>query len=150
MKLWSALYNAIWVVFLEAILGLWPDPPWIVPYLHLVLGLGIVYVTYYVFRELRKARVPGRVKRVARASYYLSIAMVVLGFMLWFDVGSSWTIPLLNLTVWRVWMFFHVTIAFAIITQLAAAAIAYDMWEDHEFEKETEPGEVPAPAVPAR
>ena len=147
MKLWSALYNSIWVVFLEAILGLWPDPPWIVPYLHLVLGLAIVYVTYYVFRELRKTRVPARVKRIARASYALSFLMVVLGFLLWFNVGSSWNIPIFNLSVWRAIMFFHVVNAFAIITQLAAAAIAYDMWEDHEFEKETEPGEVPAQVV---
>jgi len=149
MKLWSALYNAIWVVFLEAILGLWPNPPWVVPYLHLAAGLGIIYVTYYVFRELRRTRVPGRVKRVARASYSLSILMAVLGFLLWFHVGSGWTIPLVNLTVWDGIMFFHVVNAFAIITQLAAVAIAYDMWEDREFDKETEAGEVPAP-VPAR
>jgi hypothetical protein len=147
MKLWSALYNAIWIVFLEAILGLWPDPPWVVPYLHLVAGLGIVYVTYYVFRELRKTRVPGRVKRIARASYNLSILMAVLGFLLWFNVGSGWPIPLVGLSIYRVILFLHVVNAFAIITQLAAAAIAYDMWEDQEFAKETAPGEVPAPVA---
>jgi hypothetical protein len=45
-------------------------------------------------------------------------------------------------------LFFHVINAFAIITQAAAVAIAYDMWEDHEFVKETEPGIVPPLPMP--
>jgi len=40
-------------------------------------------------------------------------------------------------------------IGFAIITQAAAVAIAYDMWEDKEFMKETAPGEVPDMPTPA-
>jgi hypothetical protein len=40
-------------------------------------------------------------------------------------------------------------IGFAIITQAAAVAIAYDMWEDREFAKETAHGEVPAMPAPA-
>jgi hypothetical protein len=63
MKLWAALYVAIWVVFFEFLFGLWPDPPFVVPYLHLVLGLIIAFVTYYGFDQLRRTRVPGRVKR---------------------------------------------------------------------------------------
>ena len=146
MKLWSALYLAIWIVLLEILLGTWPDPPAVVPYLHLVLGLGIVAIAYYCFDGLRRTRVPARVKRVAKASWSLSIVMAVLGFLLWFNVGVSWVIPGLNLSVYRGILFLHVVNAVAVITQLAAVAIAYDMWEEHEFEKETEPGEVPAPA----
>jgi hypothetical protein len=146
MKLWSALYLAIWIVLLEILLGTWPDPPAVVPYLHLVLGLGIVAIAYYCFDGLRRTRVPARVKRVAKASWSLSILMAVLGFLLWFNVGVSWVIPGLNLSVYRGILFLHVVNAVAVITQLAAVAIAYDMWEEHEFEKETEPGEVPAPA----
>ena len=148
MKLWSALYLAIWVVLLEILLGMWPDPPAVVPYLHLVLGLGIVAIAYYCFDGLRRTRVPARVKRVARASWGLSILMVVLGFLLWFNVGNSWVIPGLNLSLYRGILFLHVVNAVAVITQLAAVAIAYDMWEDREFEKETAPGEVPAPTPP--
>jgi len=147
VKLWSALYVAIWVVFLEFLLGLWPDPPFGVAYAHLTLGLVIVLVAYYCFRELRRTRVPGRVKRIAKASYSLSIVVAILGFLLWFNVGNDWGIPIANLSVYRVILFLHVANAFAVITQLAAVAIAYDMWEDHEFDKETEPGEVPAPTV---
>jgi len=145
MKLWAALYLAIWIVLFEILLGMWPDPPTLVPYLHLVLGFGIVLITYYCFAHLRDTRVPARVKRVAKASWNLSMVMVVLGFLLWFHVGSSWNIPGPNLSVERGILFLHVVIAIAIITQLAAAAIAYDMWEDHEFGRETEPGQVPAP-----
>ncbi|HYA70595.1 MAG TPA: hypothetical protein VEH28_04410 [Thermoplasmata archaeon] len=148
MKLWAALYLAIWVVFLEFLLGLWPDPPVYVPYLHLVLGLGIVFVTYYAFAQLRQTRVPGRVKRIAKASWSLSILMAVLGLLLWFNVGASWVIPVVNFSIYRGILVFHVVNAIAIITQLAAVAIAFDMWEDHEFEKETAPGEVPAPLPP--
>jgi hypothetical protein len=148
MKLWSALYLAIWVVFLEFLLGLWPDPPVVVPYFHLVLGLGIFPITYYCFDQLRKTRVPGRVKRIAKASWSLSIATAVFGILLWFNLGSDWVVPVVNVSVYHGILLLHITIALAIITQLAAVAIAYDMWEDHEFEKETEPGELPAMPAP--
>lgn len=144
MKLWSALYFAIWIVFFEMLLGMWPDPPAAVPYLHLVLGLGIVLITYYCFDALRRTRVPARVKRVAKASWSLSFVMVALGFLLWFNVGSAWVLPWVNLSFYRGVLLLHVVNAVAIITQLAAVAIAYDMWEDREFDKETEPGSVPA------
>jgi len=148
MRLWAALYLAIWVVLLEILLGLWPDPPWVVPYCHLALGIGIAAIAYYCFDGLRKTRVPARVKRVARASWSLALLVVVLGFLLWFNVGASWTIPGLSLSVYRAFLFLHVVNAIAVITQMAAVAIAYDMWEDREFERETEPGHVPEAARP--
>lgn len=147
MKLWSTLYLIIWVVLLEILLGMWPNPPAVVPYLHLLLGLGIIPLCYNSFNQLRNTRVPGRVKRVAKASYSLSILMAVLGFLLWFNLGSDWSV--LGVTVYRGILVLHIANALAIITQAAAVAIAYDMWEDHEFEKETAPGEVPAAPTPA-
>jgi hypothetical protein len=148
VKLWSTLYAVIWVVLLEFLLGTWPNPPAAVPYLHLVLGLGVIGLCYNSFRELRKTRVPGRVKRIARASYGLAWVMAVLGFLLWFNVGTSWTIPVANISVFQGILVLHIVNALAIITQCAAVAIAYDMWEDREFEKETGPGEVPAAPAP--
>jgi len=143
VKLWAALYLAIWVVFLEFLLGLWPNPPAVVPYGHLALGLGIVPIAYYCFASLRRTRAPGRIKRVAQASWSLSILVAVLGFLLWFHVGSDWTVPVLPFTVYEGILLLHVANAIAVITQLAAVAIAYDMWEDHEFGTESNPGEVP-------
>jgi len=151
MKLWSTLYAIIWIVFVEFLLGTWPNPPSVVPYLHLILGLGIIFLLYHSYDQLRGTRVPGRVKRIAKASYGLSIVMGILGLLLWFNVGADWWI--LGVSVYRAILVLHIANALAIITQTAAVAIAYDMWEDHEFEKETAPGEVPAaspPQVPAR
>jgi hypothetical protein len=62
--------------------------------------------------------------------------------LLVFGIGRDWTI-LFGVTVWGLILFVHVVNAFAIITQAAAVAIAYDVWEDREFAKETAPGEVP-------
>ena len=74
--------------------------------------------------------------------------MVVLGLLLWFNVGTGWVIPAANVTIFQAILFFHVVNALAIITQAAAVAIAFDMWEDREFDKETEPGQVPAAPTP--
>jgi hypothetical protein len=148
MKLWAALYIAIWIVFFEFLFGLWPAAPAVVPYAHLVLGVAIVLVTYYCFAELRKTKVPGRVKRVAQASWTLSLVGAVFGFLLWFHVGTGWVIPFISLTIFNGILLLHVVIALAVITQLAAVAIAYDMWEDHEFANETGPGEVPPAPTP--
>lgn len=148
MALWGTLYAVIWVVLLEFLLGTWPNPPPEVPYLHLVLGFALVLILYNSFVQLRRTRVPGRVKRVAKASFSLSILMVLLGLLLWFNVGNAWVIPAVNVTIYQVILFFHIVNALAIITQAAAVAIAFDMWEDHEFDKETEPGQVPAAPSP--
>lgn len=152
MKLWAALYLTIWVVFLEFLFEMLPVLPSVLPYLHLALGAAIIGITYSNYRGLRATRVPGRVKRVAQAAYGLSIVMLVTGVPLFFDLGSGWTIPVVGVTVFGLVLFVHIVNAFAIITQAAAVAIAFDMWEDREFERETAPGEVPPmpPPVPAR
>jgi uncharacterized membrane protein len=148
VKLWSTLYQVIWVVLLEFLLGTWPNPPAVVPYLHLVLGFLLILILYNSFHQLRRTKVPGRVKRIASASFSLSILMGILGVLLWFNVGSDWSLPLVNVTVFRAILIFHLVNALAIITQAAAVAIAYDMWEDREWEKETNPGEVPPAPTP--
>ena len=150
MRLWAAVYASIWIVFFEILLGMWPDPPAAVPYLHLLLGIAIVGVVYNSLRQLRASRVPGRVKRIANATFGLSIVMLVTGLLLWVDFGSGWNVPGLNFSVFRLVLIFHAVNALAIITQAAAAAIAYDMWEDHEFEKESLPGVIPPAPVPGK
>jgi hypothetical protein len=146
MKIWVALYGFIWVLLLEFLLGLWPNAPFVVSILHAVLGLIIVVIAYYNRVALYATRAPGRVKRIAGATFGLTILMAVLGVLLWFHVGASWSV--LGFSVYQAILVFHVVNALAIITQVAAVAIAYDMWEDREFEKETKPGEVPPPPTP--
>jgi hypothetical protein len=142
MRLWAALYLSIWVVFLEFLLAMIPfGQPYLI-YLHAVLGLLIVAIAYSSFSQLRRTTVPGRLKRIASATFTLTLVMAVLGSLLFFNVGSGWAI-LYGITVWNVLLFFHVVNAFAILTQMAAVAIAYDMWEEKEFLEETRPGEIP-------
>ncbi len=141
MRLWVALYGMIWLVFAEFLLGTWPSPPAAVPYLHAALGVGIVALAYQNMVWLRRTRVPGRVKRVARATFALTILMAFLGALLGADVGASSYV--LGISVYEGILFFHLVNALAIITQAAAVAIAYDMWEDREFEKESEAGAIP-------
>ena len=143
MKLWMSLYAIIWIVLIEFLLAMTPRAPDVLLYAHIVLGLGIIGLAYYNFDGVRKTAVPGRVKRVAKSSFDLSIAMAILGFLLVAGIGRDWTI-LFGVTVWGLILLIHVVNAFAIITQAAAVAIAYDMWEDKEFVKDTAPGEVPA------
>ena len=146
MRLWVALYAAIWVVLLEFLLAMIPQGQPYLTYAHAVLGVAIVAIAYSNFRSLRQTAVPGRVKRISSATFYLSIVMLVLGGLLLANVGASWTV-LYGLTVWDAVIFLHVVTAFGIITQMAAVAIAYDMWEEKEFQQETRPGEVPPAAA---
>jgi hypothetical protein len=153
MRLWAALYGAIWIVFVEFLLAMAPQGRPYSLYGHFALGFGIVAIAYYNFDALRRTTAPGRVKRIASATYYLAIVTAVLGIPLVFNVGAGW--PLVpGITVWNLIMLVHVANAFAIITQMAATAIAFDMWEEKEFLGETRPGEIPPnpsnPVAPAR
>lgn len=145
-RLWSSLYLLVWIVLLDFLAAMIPIWPSVLPWVHLVLGFAVIGIAYGNFRRLRATRVPGRVKRVARIAYQLSVAMAVLGVPLFVDLGASWVLPLAGVSVFHALLFFHIVIGFAILAQAAAVAIAYDMWEDREFAKETLPGEIPEPA----
>jgi len=147
MRLWASLYAMVWIVFLEIWLGFTPIAPPVPYYAHILLGGVIVALAYTNFRALRRLTVPGRIKRIAKAITSLSVLMVVLGALLVFDVGSTWSLGF-GLTIESGLRFLHFVNAMAIVTQASAIAIAYDMWEDREFLTETRPDEVPA-AIPA-
>jgi len=144
MKLWIALYTVIWVVLAEFLLAMAPQGrPWVL-YAHYILGVVVVVLALYTYRALRATTAPGRIKRIALVTFSMSIAMAVLGLPLLFHVGASWPV-FTGVTVWNLLLFVHVMTAFGIITQMAAVAIAFDMWEDREFLQETRPGELPRP-----
>ncbi|MGC1583770.1 MAG: hypothetical protein WA766_19980, partial [Candidatus Acidiferrales bacterium] len=98
--------------------------------------------TYYNYHALRQTTVPVRVKRIVSATFSMAVMMAVLGPLLLFNVGASWPV-ITGVTVWNLILLIHVLTAFGIITQMAATAIAYDMWEEKEFLQETRPGEIP-------
>jgi hypothetical protein len=142
MKLWMALYAMIWIVFIDFMFAMTPGASIVLLYLHIALGLMIIGLASYNFNGVRGTSVPGRVKRIAKVTFQLSIWGGVLGLLLYFGTGAALPI-LFGVTLGGMILFLHVVIGFAIITQAAAVAIAYDMWEDREFAKETAPGEVP-------
>jgi hypothetical protein len=154
MKLWASLYAMIWIVLIEFLLAMTPGGSSVLIYLHIILGVAIIGLAFYNFSGVRNTRIAGRVKRIAQASFNISVMVAVLGailgFLLFFDVGRAWVIPLINVSVYGLILFFHVFSSFAIITQAAAIAIAYDMWEEREFTEETEPGVVPPMPMPQK
>jgi len=163
MKLWQSLYAIIWIVLMEFLLVLTPTDGnvtlrLVLAYGHVGLGLVILGLTYLNFNTLRMTRVPARVKRIAKSTFRLSILMAITGFLLVpyaegtdvSHIGQTLVIPVIGVSIYGLILLVHVVNAFAIITQAAAVAIAHDMWEDKEFVKETEIGEVPAAPSPMR
>lgn len=156
MKLWQALFAMIWIAFVEFLVVMsthvdtfasWSNP---LIYLHSALGFAIILLAYNNYKGVRDTTIAGRVKRTAQSTFQLSILMAVLGVILLFKGELGWTIPVINISLFYVILFVHVVNAFAIITQAAAVAIAYDMWEDKELEQVTKAGEVPPMPVPAK
>jgi hypothetical protein len=143
MKLWMALYAMVWIALIEFLLVMTPGGSSVLIYLHSILGIAIIGLAFYNFSGIRKTRVMGRVKRIAQTSFILSVTAGISGVLIFFDIGKTPVIPVINVSIYGLILFFHVICAFAIITQAAAIAIAHDMWEDKEFEKETETGVVP-------
>jgi len=150
MKLWMLLYAMIWIAFLEFLLVMTPvQDSTVLVYVHVVLGIVILVLAFYNARRLVQTTAPARVKRIAQSTAQLAVVAAILGLLIRFEVGGGSVIPLLNISILGIFLFVHVVNAFAIITQAAAVAIAYDMWEDKEFDKETEPGSVPPRPMPS-
>jgi len=148
MKLWSSLYGMVWLVFLELLIAMDPRPPsWII-YVHAPLGLLIILLAYVNLVAMRASTAPGRIKRTVSATFTLTLVMAVLGVLLWANVGSSGSV-ILGYSWWDLIHVFHVVNALAIMAQAAAAACAYDMWEEKEFEKASTAGEIPAAPRPS-
>ena len=154
MKTWQGLYAMVWVSFLAFLLEMtrfvFPALSTALLAAHVGVGVAIVGLAYANFSRLLATTVPGRVKRIAKSTLQMAVAAGVIGVLLGLRLGETLVIPLVGVSIFNVFQFFHAVVAFAIITQAAAAAIGYDMWEEREFEKESEPGVVPPnPAVQA-
>jgi hypothetical protein len=135
----------VWLTVLELLIAIDPRPPSWALYVHIGLGVLIVLVAAWNYLRLRETEAPGRIKRTVRATFGISVAMAFLGVLLWANVGAGWNL-VLGYSVWDVIHIFHVLNGLAILAQAAAAATAFDMWEEKEFEHPTRPGEIPEPA----
>jgi hypothetical protein len=148
MKLWAKLYAMIWLVFFDFLLAMTPDrwhPGWVAG-AHVVLGLAVLALAFVNFSQLRGTTAPGRIKRTARSTRQLVVVMAVLGPLLAFHVGER--LAVFGVTLADVLLLAHVVVAFAILTQAAATAIAFDMWEEKEWMAETPAGHVPLAPLP--
>jgi hypothetical protein len=121
VKLWASLYLMVWLTLLEFLT---------LTYLSGGFGLlahagtGVAVLALAAFNRYRLVRTaaPARLKRIAKATLGLAAAQPVLGVLLAvLPIGRE------------VVGFLHLLAAFAIITQAASTATAYDMWEEKEF-----------------
>ncbi len=145
MKLWISLYAFFWLAVVQVLLGVslavGSGPSGVVPYLHAGIGGAVVVWAFFTFQAIRATRAPGRTKRPVAATFGISGLMVVLGLLLWLGVEVG--VSSLSGTVSDGVAIVHLVLALAIVTQAASTATGYDMWEEREFERETEPGVVP-------
>ena len=79
MKLWASLYAMIWITLIEFLLVMTIRGSSVLIYLHVVLGIALVGLAFYNFSGIRNTRIASRVKRIAQACFYISIAVDVLG-----------------------------------------------------------------------
>lgn len=147
MKLWASLYGFFWFAVLQVVLGvlfaLGVSGAGALGALHAAVGGGVMVWAFVNFRMIRSTRAPGRTKRTCAATFGISLVMAVLGLLLWFGIGAG--VSVLGVFVDQGIGFLHLILALAIVTQAAATASGFDMWEGREFERETEPGVIPAP-----
>jgi hypothetical protein len=147
MKLWARLYGFFWLAVAQLLLGVelavGGATPAFLPYLHAGIGAVVVVWAFSNFRAVRATRAPGRTKRTVAATFGIALLMVVLGLLLWLGVEVG--VRSLGGTVSDGIGFVHLVLALAIVAQAASTATGFDMWEEHEFEQDTEPGVLPAP-----
>ncbi|HEV8050681.1 MAG TPA: hypothetical protein VGP88_08830 [Thermoplasmata archaeon] len=147
MKVAGLLYGFFWLAVLQVVLGVLlavgASSSNVVPYLHAALGGAVVVWAFVNFRAVRATRAPGRTKRTAAATFGIAVLMVVLGLLLWLgvEVGVAGLSGTVSDGIGAV----HLVLALAIVAHAASTATGFDMWEEREFEQETEPGSVSAP-----
>ncbi len=108
---------------------------------------------WIVLIEFLLAMTPGGSSVLIYLHVVLGIAIVGLAFYNFSGIRKTRVagrVKRISQASFNLILFLHVVSSFAIITQAAAVAIAYDMWEDKEFIKETEPGIVPPMPMPQK
>ncbi len=139
MKLWQSLYAMIWLAFLEILIVL--DPIQDIKFslfVHLFLGIGIVFLAIHNKKKLERTAAPDRVKRISRAILVMSIIAGVTGILTRWD----------PISLGRLLHFLHVIVNLALLAQAASCATGYDMWEEKEFSEKIGEPEFSEPSRP--
>jgi cytochrome b561 len=123
------MYALIWVAFIEILIVLFPViGTWPTYDLHLVVGVVVLGLAYRILVQVSATSCPGRIKRIAKATFGFAVFQALLGAALYgllsVNVGGT-VVDFIN--------FLHVAVALAIITQASSSATAFDMWEEKEF-----------------
>lgn len=144
MKTWQGLYGIIWLMLIDIMIqsrGI--DFPY-VKYVHMLLGALTLALAFYNYSNVVKTAVPDRTKRITRTYAWFSVVQGAIGVIIYLvdTLPLDDTLGICQLGIARS---LHFVISVTMITQAAAAAISYDMWEDKEFLKESTPGAAPAP-----
>ena len=131
MKTWVVMYSIIWMAFFDIMLVLFITPMFsaVNMAVHLTLGVGVLALAFVVRREVRKTACPNRIKLITGTTFNLAVVQAVLGLALAAGLSLSWG-GVYTTAV----NFVHAALSLAIITQTAASATAFDMWEEKEFQ----------------
>jgi hypothetical protein len=126
MRTWILMYALIWAAFVQVVLAFFPP---IMAFsatldIHLLVGLVVVVLAWYVFVLVRGTKCPDRIKRITKTTAYLGVFQAVLGLLLYLAPLSSYD---------EVILFLHAVNAVAIISQASSSATAFDMWEEKQF-----------------
>jgi hypothetical protein len=130
MKLWSRLYNTVWLAFFCCVMfprwmGVHVGPP-----VHVLLGLGMLALTVSNARQLAAMAVPARLQRISKATAGFAAFQLVCGLALG-AVTHVWPgLPVVGSVLHGA----HIVCAMAILAQTGSLATGYDMWEEKEFE----------------
>lgn len=130
MQLWKRLYGTVWIAFFSCVIM----PRWVGAgagyWLHALLGVTILSLTWWNMHSLRTLPVPARLKRISRVTLGFAVFQLICGAAL--GVVPSllpqlpWMMQVLRIA--------HVVFALAILAQASSLATAYDMWEEKEFQ----------------
>lgn len=145
MKLWALLFGMIWLVVAQFLLALLPLSNLAsngLLYAHAALGALLVVLAYVAYRQLSTSGAPARIQRVGRASLPVMGLMIITGPVLFASAVSGVALPG-GSTTFAVLLVVHVVGALAILAHTTAAAVAYDMWEEREFERPSPPPGAP-------
>lgn len=144
MKVHQGLYGIIWLMLIDILIQSKAIYFRYVEYVHMLLGTLTIILAFYNYSGVVRTAVPDRTKRITRTYAWFGVGQAVLGMAVYLigKANVNDTLSICNMGIVR---FLHLVMAIAMITQAAAAAISFDMWEDKEFLKETVPGEAPAP-----
>ena len=145
MKTYQGLYGIIWLILTDILIQskavAFPG----VEYAHMALGAGTILLALVNYQNVVATSVPDRTKRITRIYMQLSIGQAIMGVLVFlFFIVKPGDVPA-GVCFRDAFRVIHLVIAIAMITQAAAAAISYDMWEDKEFLKESISGEPPEP-----